>query len=351
MAIYEIGYIYKDTDFNPDRVNLETGTFGLESSATPMTAYVQDDDGVLEDNNNVGGQTLDTSQQVLSSAFLTHPAGTSIYSRATYSVTVTYPDGSVHTGEANQLVVGGVRYTAFQFVVPPGSTVNFNSVDPIGNTPYGDFACFTAGTLIETAEGARPVETLRVGDLVRTADRGLQEIRMIMSRSFDADELRASPNLYPVRISAGALGQGLPRCDLLVSPQHRMMLRSDIVRKMIGCDEVLIPAKKLLAQAGIDIVADLPEVTYVHFLCSRHEVVFAEGAPSESFYPGPQAMKSMTAEVQRELLTIFPALAGYVRDGVTTHLPIPAREIVRGPAQKSMVARHVRKATEFLQAN
>src|SRR5690606_23050660 len=82
-----------------------------------------------------------------------------------------------------------------------------------------DIVCFTRGTLIDCADGARPVETLRVGDLVQTLDRGLQPIRWIASRRLGA-ELAAQPRLCPIRIRKGALGPGMPAADLPAAPQH-----------------------------------------------------------------------------------------------------------------------------------
>ena len=65
--------------------------------------------------------------------------------------------------------------------------------------------------------------------------------------------------------------------DLIVSPQHRMLVRSQIAQKMFGTPEVLVAAKQLCQLRGIDVVEDLVDVTYVHFLFDAHQIVLANG--------------------------------------------------------------------------
>ena len=92
--------------------------------------------------------------------------------------------------------------------------------------------------------------------------------------------------LWPVRICVGALGNGLPERDLLVSRQHRMLVSSRIALRMFGQADVLIPAIRLTALPGIAIDTNVTEVEYFHILLANHEVVFAEGAATESLYTG-----------------------------------------------------------------
>lgn len=219
-------------------------------------------------------------------------------------------------------------------VTPTGNgvaTIGFNA--SIFET---DIICFTRGTLIDCADGPRPVETLRIGDLVRTLDRGLQPVRWIASRRLGA-ELAAQPRLCPIRIRKGALGQGMPAADLLVSPQHRILVRSGIAQRMFGAAEVLVAAKQLLELQGVEI-ARLDSVEYVHFAFDRHEIVTANGAPSESLYPGPQALKSLGIAARDELFAIFPQL----REG--DQPPVAARELVSGRQGRKLAARHAMHA-------
>lgn len=171
----------------------------------------------------------------------------------------------------------------------------------------GIIPCFTPGTLMATPRGEVPVEELRAGDRVITRDNGLQEIRWIGARSLGAGELMAAPNLRPVLIRAGALGHGLPERDMLVSPQHRLLLTSERAALYFGEREVLAAAKHLIGMEGIDEV-ETRGVTYVHFLCDRHEVVLSNGAWTESFQPGEQVMDGMGAAAREEICTLFPEL-------------------------------------------
>src|SRR5690606_32364085 len=98
--------------------------------------------------------------------------------------------------------------------------------------------CFTLGTLIETNEGNKPVEELQPGDLIATMDNGYQPIRWIGHTTRDAIDLAQNPKLKPIRIAAGALGNGLPERDLTVSRQHRVLVRSKIAQRMFGAEEV-----------------------------------------------------------------------------------------------------------------
>ena len=199
-------------------------------------------------------------------------------------------------------------------VVLPGKDENGNSLDTgplefdtIRNLDLGP-PCFLRGTLILTPTGPRPIEDLRVGDAVVTRDRGAQPILWIGQRRMTTAELDRRPHLRPIRIRAGALGPSLPETDLLVSPQHRILVRSALAERIAGEDEVLVAAKHLLASDGIEAARDCGPVDYFHILFDRHEVVFANGAETESFYPGPQALRMVDRAARAELLELFPEL-------------------------------------------
>jgi hypothetical protein len=169
--------------------------------------------------------------------------------------------------------------------------------------------CFTAGSMIMTRAGEVPVETLAPGDHVLTVDHGFRPIRWIGKRKLTAADFVRAPHLRPICIQPGALGHGLPIRPLIVSPQHRCLIRSTIAARMSGDREVLIAAKHLTEMPGISVVERPEDVTYVHLLLDQHELLFSDGAITESFYLGEQAIASLDAEARAELLELFPDLA------------------------------------------
>jgi hypothetical protein len=167
--------------------------------------------------------------------------------------------------------------------------------------------CFTPGAMIDTRRGPVAVEELREGDRVLTRDNGFRTIRWIGSRTLDAATLAVAPQLCPVCIRRDAFGPGIPARDLLVSPQHRMLLTGAGVELHAGETEVLVAARHLGPRTLRPLPA-LAEVTYLHLLFDGHEIVRADGAWTESFQPGRHVADAMEAAVREELLTIFPAL-------------------------------------------
>ena len=196
--------------------------------------------------------------------------------------------------------------------------------------------CFCKGTYINTCQGLRPVESLKKGDQILRVDNSFAILCRVFQANLTHVDLRKNPKLRPIRIVAGALGKGLPVRDLLVSRQHRMLLTSEIAQRMFNVRDILIPAIKLTALPGIYVDESVTEVAYFHLLFDRHEVIFAEGAPTESLFTGPEALKAVDTEARDEILAIFPEIAeiGYS--------PRPARLIPSGKLQKQIVARHLK---------
>lgn len=224
----------------------------------------------------------------------------------------------------------------------PGVVYTFvgsNTVPGAGNeTAFEDIVgavCFNLGTLIETPQGPRPIETLSKGDTVVTQD-GIATIRWIGSRRYGSSALRKNPRLLPVRISAGALGRGLPQNDLLISRQHRMLVSSKIVERVCGTSEALISAVKLTKMPGFYVDKSVDDVVYFHILFDQHEVIFAEGAPSESLFTGPEAIKTLTQEARAEIFAIFPELKN------ADFEPTPARLMPATSTQADIIERHLK---------
>lgn len=196
--------------------------------------------------------------------------------------------------------------------------------------------CFGAEALIETGIGLVAAGDLAAGDLVRTRDAGLQPVRWVGRRVLTRADLDSAPHLRPIRIRAGALGAGTPSADLIVSPQHRVLVRSRIAQEMLGAPEVLVAAKQLLAVEGIAVAEDLEGVTYVHLLFDNHQVVWANGAETESLHPGRTALDMAGAAAREEILALFPELRdqAFVRPAARVMAPGRlARRLARCHAQ------------------
>jgi hypothetical protein len=201
--------------------------------------------------------------------------------------------------------------------------------DGLGNTDTGlvtinSVPCFVAGTLIRTPEGDVPVEALQPGDLVLTLDDGPQPLRWIGSRTVPA----AGP-LAPVCIRAGTFGD---HGKLLVSPQHRILLRDSLAELMFGEAEVLIAAKDLVNDWSVRRVVG-GDVEYVHLLFDRHQIVMSNGLASESLHPGPQTLAELPLEALDELLDLFPMLNPATGEGYGP----PARRPLRAYEARALV--------------
>lgn len=205
-----------------------------------------------------------------------------------------------------------------------------------------NFVCIEGSALVTVRSGDIPLEQLEVGDHILT-DRGeFVPVRWIGSRTLNAQELRANPQLYPIRITSGALGNGLPKRDLLVSRQHRMKVSSKISARVTDRAEVLIPAFRLTRLSGIDVATDVESVVYFHVLCDQHEVIFAEGAPTETLLPREQALELMDAEQREEIYAILPELK------IDPELLSAAMYIPSADQQREIVERHDKNKRDLL---
>ena len=193
--------------------------------------------------------------------------------------------GTVTFYDADGAVLGTMNFVEIEKVVP----------------------CFTAGTLIDTPSGPRPVESLRPGDLVATLDDGLQPVRWVGQRRLGLAELLADPGLQPVEIAADALAAGVPERAVQISPQHRVLFGGSDCELYFGTEEVLVPAIQMVGRAGI--ARRLQPVTYVHIMFDRHQIVRTHGLWSESFQPGDRVLEGMPDPQRDELRKLFPELS------------------------------------------
>ena len=265
------------------------------------------EDDIYNDGNGGGGTNI-TSDQIISGGIY-NGMESGVISRVEvtnglgqvvgkiYEITADQ-DGDGDTHENAEIIgyvlagsfVDGETYTASSSFAPHET--------PAGAT-YADLLCFVSGTLIRTQTGEHPIEDLTSGDMVLTMDHGYQPIRWIWSST-----RAATGDLAPILIRKGALGNDR---DLRVSPQHRMLLQGWQAELLFGESEVLATAKSLINDHSI-IRVEGGEVEYYHMLFDTHEIVWAEGAPSESFHPGEQGWNSFDQATRDEILELFPQL-------------------------------------------
>ncbi|MBV7379072.1 Hint domain-containing protein [Maritimibacter dapengensis] len=173
-----------------------------------------------------------------------------------------------------------------------GTTVSFSNIENV-------IICFTHNTRIATPHGERPIQDLRPGDFVLTRDNGPCPVRWIGKRT-----VPGTGKIAPIRFAKGAFGNDSP---LFVSPQHRMLYASGMANLYFDAPEVIVPAKHLCDGHMIRQI-EVPQVTYYHILFDQHEVVWANGALSESFHPGAEGLTAIDPRAREELFGLFPEL-------------------------------------------
>ncbi|MGB8814076.1 MAG: Hint domain-containing protein [Paracoccaceae bacterium] len=203
---------------------------------------------------------------------------------------VNYDPANVENGTVNFLdadgnVTGSLEFTNIENVIP----------------------CFTPGTLIATPRGEVPVESLRAGDKVITRDNGIQEIRWTGAKALSWQDMTVNPHMKPILVRQGSLGNGLPERDMMVSPNHRLLVANDRTALYFDEHEVLVAAKHLVSGKGVHEV-DSIGTTYVHIMFDKHEVVLSNGAWTESFQPGDYTLKGMGNAQRNEIFELFPDL-------------------------------------------
>ncbi|MEP4928296.1 MAG: Hint domain-containing protein [Hyphomicrobiales bacterium] len=222
------------------------------------------------------------------------------------------PQGAVSLGSVavsfngNNFADGMSGYT-FEFT--PTFDIQTLSFAPVYGGEYGQneaiaidnvmLVCFTRGTRILTDEGEKEVETLSPGDLIQTLDNGLQPVRWISKT-----KRQAKGKFAPICIKRGTLDN---KRDLYVSPQHKMLLTGRQAEVLFGEEQVLASAVSLLNDITIT-RAEGGEVEYFHVLFDQHEIIYAEGSPTESFYPGETTLSQMDRNTYDELIELFPEL-------------------------------------------
>ena len=284
--------------------------------ATTVDVSFDDADGMLQENPhgfvNVNDQLLtqdvsidgDNYQAGTETTLWQYPAP--VFVELVYTVELYDPAGNMYTMAGVSITEGynhdvvGITFVGDQ--PPAGTTLTYiQGVSVYDNTPapipIADIICFTAGTKIDTPNGGVAVENLKVGDLVLTMDEGPKPIRWIGKTT-----VQGIGKFAPVRFETNAIGNSQP---FMVSPNHRVLINGPMAELHFGETEVLVPAKALVNGDTIT-QTDQAKVTYFHILLNGHEVIYANGAPTESLFTGEMAMSALDDDARAEIAALFP---------------------------------------------
>jgi len=217
--------------------------------------------------------------------------------------------------------VGMSRIVASAYVARLAALSGWGDLRPVQRraTP-----CFTPGTMITTQRGPCPVEQLAPGDRVITRDNGLQPVVWTGKTQLFLHDFQAEPHLLPIFIRKGSLGKDQPERDMMVSPNHRVLVTKSRTTLRHSEREVLVAAKNLTSQ-GVHTIQSRG-TTYVHFMCERHEIVLADGIWTETFQPEDQSLKGIGNAQRLEILELFPDLRS--AEGLTAYKA--ARPVLAG---------------------
>lgn len=201
----------------------------------------------------------------------------------------------------------------------PGVTYSFSASNtvPSNDQSYDDIEgalCFTDETLIETENGLQRAGDLTPGTRLKTLNGHFRKLRWVYHRHVSREELLQAPELMPILFEPGALGENRPNRPTRLSAQHKVLIRSPRCELMYGHSEMLTPAKALVNQQTIRRDTSCRDVTYIHLLLDRHEILYAHNLEAESLDPAADALTALTPEARRELEQLVPDYVNARRD-------------------------------------
>lgn len=261
--------------------------FGTPLNFAQLELIDQNDDGLIDANfgDTVGGETVTASWPGDTVTIFVPGQGLITYEGITF---YRGDEPAVFTPTDGQILQNGFFISAT--AVTTQGPLDVSDLGP---------PCFTAGTRIRTSKGEIPIEALKPGDLIQTLDNGLQPVLWIGRTTVEA-----RGDFAPVKIKAGQFG--LTR-DLVVSPQHRILIADWRSEYLYGHAETLVPAISLVNGRTVKRVRR-KKIEYFHLMFATHEIVFSNGAQTESYFPG-HALSHSDFATEAELMALFPDLA------------------------------------------
>ncbi|EBA03559.1 hypothetical protein RB2150_03648 [Rhodobacterales bacterium HTCC2150] len=289
---------FQGTDFSIISSSTEMNNLGTYS-VTAVTSITFTDGGVvftLSGSNNPGHISILNTASGFSISESLHTD--------TYVLEIISPTGIVFTGSVT--LAGSFSLSSSGYLKVVTSGTGTSTGDLIGDGALGDngsfshtfsvagqtsftlefngpgmklysltanLSCFCAGTKISTPSGAKEVENLSPGDKILRADNSVATVRWLGKQDV-YPRFQHPDKINPIKISAGALGENLPKRDLMLSPDHAIMQ-----------DGTLINASALINGTSIQQVKSMPKdgFTYYHVETDDHELLLAEGLAAETF--------------------------------------------------------------------
>jgi hypothetical protein len=156
--------------------------------------------------------------------------------------------------------------------------------------------------------------------MVLTNEAGAQPLSWVASRTVEASGINC-----PVRILEGHFGATR---DIVVSPNHRILIQHPCLEMFFGEPSVLVWAKNLTRGPGAEWDTGFDKITYVHVLFDQHYTLRTSGLCSESYHPGPETLTSADRFTKAHLHRTFPALsADPMAYGPSAYMTLKSREI------------------------
>lgn len=288
-------------------VNVSHVTIQPGAVSTPLS--VNDTVDTFFDDDAGAAQTLDGAQTINGTLY---PDGTFI--EAEYRIVVR--DSLNNDYELQFVALNNDAYNIEGFVVQGAMPPTGEELLIVGSSdfPSGTYAydtsspaCFGPGTRIATTRGQIRARALKAGDQVLLAEGGYARVALVLS-SRAILTARVTPlgaagptgtdnkDSWPIRIRAGALGHDLPKRDLILSPQHRVWVPA------LGG---LVAAKALICLPRVGFCRSARRKALIHVVLAEHAVLLAEGVPSESFWPGDNAMRLLPQPARRAVRRVM----------------------------------------------
>lgn len=161
--------------------------------------------------------------------------------------------------------------------------------------------------LLDGAAGQVTLQSLRPGATLAMTHGEAARVLWLGRRRMTASRLAAVPELAPVLIRRGALGEAGPERDLLLSPEHRVLYSDRRARAWFGAAELPVAAVQLTFLPGVEQIAPC-DVLYVHAILDRTGAMRLNGCRIDGAVMRDTAMADPANPRRQELLRLFPEL-------------------------------------------